>query len=234
MNLSFLNRFFSRSDRHGDAASGKGSSGRMKLMSGLAILAAVSVAAGGAYAYFNGHTRLKVNNFSIVGGERDVVMGEILEPNWDPATASNLAPTQSVPKDPRLKSGVDYSSYAFMKVIVPKAYGSTDLEEDYSYQDALRFEINDGWVPIADSNANANETSGHIYLYMYGSSRSNPTVLEAGGTTTPLFNEITVPDFVRVQAQSGSIDVEGFTEQYVGVDLDTAIADAIDWAAIRQ
>lgn len=65
-------------------------------------------------------------------------------------------------------------------------------------------------------------------------SSNHPTVLETRGTTTPLFNEVRVPDFVRVHAMSDSLDVEGFTEQSTGVSLSTAIADALEWAGISE
>jgi len=207
---------------------------KRKIITVASLVASLVVAAAGAYAYFNGHTLLKANNFNIVAGERDIMKGEIVEPNWDPANAVNLAPTMTVQKDPRLKSGVDYDSYAFMKVTVPKAEGSLNLEDDFELLDALSFTPNNDWVHIADANANSNPGSSRIYLYMYGTDRNNPTVLEAGGTTTPLFNEVRVPDFVRVHAMSGSLDVEGFTEQSTGVSLSTAIADALEWAGISE
>jgi hypothetical protein len=205
---------------------------RKKITSIVCIIAALAIACVGAYAYYNGHTAPKVNAFNLVGGERDVRKGEIIEPNWDADNAVDMVPTQTIPKDPQFQSGVDYDAYAFMKVEMPQAQASLELEEDYSYQDAFTYEVNDGWVLLGEKPSNASG-SDHVYLYMYGTDASTPTILPARGLTTALFDEITVPDFVRCVATSNTLDVEGFTEQSAGVPLATAIADAMTWARIQ-
>ena len=202
-----------------------------KIISIISIITALALACAGAYAYYNAHTAPKVNEFNLVGGERDLVKGEIVEPGWDADNAVDLVPTQTVAKDPQIRSGVDYEAYAFMKVEMPQAMASTELAEDYSYQDAFTYEVNDGWVLLGEKPSNESG-SDHVYLYMYGEDEDTPTLLAARGLTTALFDEITVPAFVRCMATSNSLDVEGFTEQSTGVSLATAIADAKTWARI--
>ena len=203
-----------------------------RILAAIGILAAIATVSAGAYAYFNGHTAPKVNRFNIVGGDHDIEKGEIVEPNWDPQNAVNLVPSQTVPKDPQFQSGVDYEAYAFMKVEMPQVRATLDPEGEYAYTDAFTYNVNDGWVLVGEKPTTS-EGGDHIYLYMYGANINTPTLLPANGRTTALFNEITVPDFARCLAKTGTLDIEGFSEQSAGVDLATALADAREWATIQ-
>ena len=204
---------------------------KKNLITTLALAASLVLAAGGAIAYFNAHTAPKANHFSIIGGNRDIVMGEIVEENWVEDNARNLVPNSTVAKDPKIHSGVDYETYAFMKLEVPQAFASIELEDDSEYMDALTFTVNDGWTLIGERpSVNG---SDRILLYMYGSDAETPTMLAAKGMTTAIFDSVTVPNFCRCRELATTFDVEGFTEQALGVDLATAVRDAKAWATVK-
>ena len=119
-----------------------------------------------------------------------------------------------------------------MKLEIPQAYAAIGLEDDYEYQDAFTFNVNDGWTLIGERPSNGNG-SVRTLLYLYGSDTQTPTMLAANGTTTTIFDQITVPNFCRCRALNSSFNVEGFMEQATGVDLATAVADAKAWASIQ-
>ena len=60
--------------------------------------------------------------FLIFGIIKKNYAGSILEPTWDSAgsemAAAELTPSQIVPKDPYIRSNVDWAAWAFMKVEV--------------------------------------------------------------------------------------------------------------------
>mgnify|MGYP004586391299 CR=1 FL=1 len=177
---------------------------------------------GGAYAYYSGTAATKENTFNIVAGQKDQEnAGTIEEPNWNPEDAKDLQPGQTVAKDPKIKSNVDYETWVFMKVEVPTLTAQKEGDADDKVYDAVTFTKNAGWTEIK-STPSAVAGTNSVYIYGYD------TKLAAQGETTTLFDNFTVQDFTKVaRGLSDSIDVSGTLIQTTGYDTQDAAATAL-------
>lgn len=124
-----------------------------------------ALGAGGIFAWFT-DTDVKENKFTI---SSDLV-GKIhvVEPGWDalpdtngpagvsngiPDAAENMAPTESVTKDPAVSNEAEIPVWAFAQVKVPTANVKV-LNEDgtppaaASMQELFTYEVNEGWVEV--------------------------------------------------------------------------------------
>lgn len=192
-----------------------------KLTALLAVLA-VSALGVGALSYYSGTAEKKQNDFNIVAGQKDQNdAGTIIEDKWNPDNAKNMQPGQIVEKNPVLKSNVEYTAQAFLKVNVPTVYAQLDGDaEDKIYDAAVPdFDTTSGkWKLIrASVSSTIDKKSEYIFGYV--------KPLPAGDRTTELFTYMTIPPFTHTNAFTGSVDISGSLIQTEGaVTLDDAVA----------
>lgn len=210
---------------------------RMKvaIVAGALSLTALTV----AIAYFSGVTDTKQNTFNIVAGEKNQEgAGTIIEENWVPEDAKNMQPGKTVAKDPKVQSNVDYDSYVYVVVDVPTMSAKMAGDDAEKTYDCITYTVNSGWTDVTDaleSTACADyvgasdvvgESSKYVYRY--------DTALEAGATTTTLFDNISVKDFDKIATSSsmpkieGSVDVYGYMIQTEGYETP---ADSLETVA---
>ena len=190
---------------------------------------------GKAYAYFSGISDLKLNQVSLVQGEIDqdgaIV---IIEPEWDARKeadegyAMEMQPGQTVVKDPQVESRVDYPCWVFVEVSIPEGTGILEKTDnpypyvtftgdgtDYTYGfEIVVPEINEGdWELYQRSNGK------NLISYVYGCR----TPLEAYGTTSPVFDSITVPKFKQFEGGENYLFIRAEAVQTEGCEtLDDA------------
>ena len=193
-----------------------------------AVLAIMLLATiGGAYALYTGTASKQENTFSIAAGSSDdSSAGTIEEPHWDETNATDLQPNnQNIPKDPKLKSNVDYKAWVFIKVEIPVLSGRKDGDTVDTVYDAVTIDDYDlaNWKLIKKTESHTLGTNS-VYIYGY------KTELAAKASTTPLFTSFSVPNFTKVNETAGgkftdSIDVSGAMISSDGtLTLDTAAA----------
>lgn len=166
---------------------------------------------GGAYSYYSGTAKQVQNTFNIVAGQKDQAnAGTIVELNWNQEKAKDLQPGQTVKKDPKVTSNVDYESWVFMKVEVPTLTAQKSGDTTDKVYDAVTFSKNSGWTEIKSTPSTKAGTNS-VYIYGYD------TKLAAHDTTTTLFDSFTVQDFTKVATPlSDSIDISGTFIQTTG------------------
>lgn len=179
---------------------------------------------GGAYSYYSGTAKQVQNNFNIVAGQANQIdnAGTVQEPNWNQEKAKDLQPGQTVKKDPKVTSNVDYESWVFMKVEVPTLTAQKSGDTTDKVYDAVTFSKNSGWTEIKSTPSTKAGTNS-VYIYGYD------TKLAAHGTTTTLFDSFTVQDFTKVAAGlTDSIDISASLIQTTGNATLDAAAQALN------
>lgn len=217
-----------------------------------------ALGAGGIFAWFT-DTDVKENKFTI---SSDLV-GKIhvVEPGWDalpdtngtdgagngiPDAAENMAPTESVTKDPAVSNEAEIPVWAFAQVKVPTANVKV-LNEDgtspetASMQELFKYELNDGWVevfknpafdtsqPVSTENPYYLDTgtaqvvgSNTVHTYICTSQLGAATAGEGdtlvAAKTANIFDSVKLVNLVESQGTSGaaSIIVAGHAIQAEG------------------
>ena len=178
------------------------------------LLGAATIA--GTVAYYSGFTEIEENQFNIVAGQKgESGTGTILEPNWDPDSTNALQPNMTVPKDPQLKSDAAYDTWVFMRVEMPTVSAQVEGEDAETVHDAFNYVVNEGWELIEVENSGQSDTAGTDSVYIYAYTKP----LAPGETTPSLFDEMTVPDYIKlsenltdsVDISAAMIQMEGFT-----------------------
>ncbi len=187
------------------------------------------------YAYFSGTSEIKINQLSIARGEQDQDGALIIvEPEWDAGKeadenyAMDMQPGESVVKDPRVESQIDYPCWVFVEVSIPEGTGILEKTDnpypyvtftgdgtDYTYGfEIVVPEINEGdWELYQRSNGK------NLISYVYGCR----TPLEAYGTTSPVFDSITVPKFKQFEGGENYLFIRAEAVQTEGCEtLDDA------------
>ena len=192
------------------------------------LLGAATIA--GTVAYYSGFTQTEENQFTIVAGEKNQSgAGTIEEPSWNPDDATDLQPNATVPKDPSIKSNLEYDAWAFIKVEMPTVSAQVEGDNADKVYDAFDYIYNSNdWILISTENSGKSDTAGtdSVYIYAY----KNP--LAAGGQTTTLFDEMTVPDYTKLlNGLEGSVDITGYLIQTEGFASYTDAAKELGFEA---
>lgn len=194
----------------------------------------------GTHALPNAHTSPQA-----LSGRSATVEGSIID-SWDegntPAgenSSSGLVPRARFHREVRLRSEADIETYGYILIEIPQVHAALEGEEPH-LQDALIPRINkDCFIPVG-SSANAgmlawihsltgtDPQKNKVCLYRYR------LPLRPGGTTPPLFTEVSVPDFSEAEALSGALGEQGFLIQREHLDETAADALACNWANVER
>ena len=199
------------------------SKGKTLVLAGILSTAAIT----GTLAFFSGKTETEYNHFSIVAGEAgEEGAGEIVEPSWNPENADGLTPNTTIPKDPYLKSNVEYEAWAFIKVEMPTAESQIEGEDSASVHDAFDYNINEDWVLIDIENTGKSDVAGENSVYIYAYKHKLP----GGDQTSTLFDELIVPNYISLpNGIRDSVDITGYLVQTEGFSSYTAAAAILDF-----
>ena len=191
-------------------------------LSAVAILA-LAVAGGVATAQFSGKIAMKRGSFNMTPGQQNQAgAGEIKEPSQDSngqtLAAEGLRAGQKADKDPYIVSNADWSSWAFMKVCIPKFEDGND---------ALILEnVSSNQVLLSD---NTSDPKIHTLIYGYKNrlEGGNSSKNEADrAKTDSLFTAFRVSDDAVSETFVGSLDVYGSLVQSESEDVKAAFKDA--------
>ena len=166
------------------------------------IVGAMALSVLGAYSAFTATTQTNVNIFNIVAGEDGQEAGEVTEPGWDEEKAKDLQPGETVPKNPKVVSSVNYESWVFMTVEIPTFHATLNDVEGVYDTVVPNFNADGKWTLIKSEKSSAAGTDSR---YTYGYNEK----VAGRGETSFLFTQFTVPDFSKTEAISDSIDVTG-------------------------
>lgn len=175
-------------------------------------------AISGAYALYSGYTQDVENTFTIKAGSSNETdeekVGSITEDKWDPDNADNLAPNQTVEKNPVFTSNAEYEAWVIVKVEIPTATMKLGDEATASVHDAVTLEGIDttGWKKVGEE---VSSVAGSNSVYYFG----YQTALNKGDFTTELFTSIKVPDISELTTNlTDSVDVSATIIQSEGYD----------------
>ena len=112
------------------------------------IVGAMALSVLGAYSAFTATTQTNVNTFNIVAGEDGQEAGEVTEPGWDEEKAKDLQPGETVPKNPKVVSSVEYESWVFMTVEIPTFHATLNDVEGVYDTVAPNFNADGRWTLI--------------------------------------------------------------------------------------
>lgn len=197
------------------------------MVAGFLCLFAVSGIRSG-YAYFSGTSEMKINHLSIAKGEQDQEGAIIIvEPEWDARKeadenyAMDMQPGESAIKDPRVESCIDYPCWVFVEVMIPEEMGTLEKADnpyeyvtligegtDYTYA----FEIVVPQINEEDWKLYQRSNGKNLISYVYG----YKTPLEAYGTTSPVFDTITIPEFKQFEGGENYIMIRAKAVQTEG------------------
>lgn len=152
-----------------------------KVILALALIAVLAL--GGTLAYLSVETKPINNQFTFIGAGQDGIDAVLFEPNWDPATALNLAPNAVVKKDPTVGNTGAIDIYTAIKVEFLD--GNNKLLSDDDMLQFLRLVTlnnygRNGWRLCLKPGAKASMT---WYFTV---------PLQKGFATQPLFDSVTV------------------------------------------
>ena len=189
----------------------------------LACLGLVGIlGVGGVAAYFT-DSEEAVNKFTF--GQIDI---DVTEPNFDEdKTHENTLPNEVITKDPTItvaESSLD--AYAFFEVTLPevtaKVAGDDGTVSAEAKHPLFSYELNEGWTEIGTGTNNGDGTITHVYAYGSGSAM---TALSAGESTTALFDEVKVLNFVEgsdFTQDEQNITVKGYAIQTTDIGDSTS------------
>lgn len=178
----------------------------------IAIACACALALVGVFAYLTATDQVK-NIF----GFADKLDIEVVEPNWDPANAQNLLPTQTVTKDPALHNPNKADVYVFADVVIPQkdivtANADGTLNES-AVVDLFSYELNDGWT-LKDTLAGDDGTVTYRCVYN--------DVVPAGETSGSIFDQVAIVNYVNEQFNTEElaqqIVINGYASQATGFE----------------
>lgn len=179
----------------------------MKKVNAILVAGALMLSSAGAYSAFMATTDTKVNTFNIVEGGGEA--GKIVEPGWDEENAKDMQPGKVVVKDPKVISTASYEAWVFLTVEIPTFQAT--LNDKAGVYDTVtpNFNADGKWTLIKSEKSSAAGTNSK-YTYGYNEKVS------AGGETTALFTQFSVPDFSKTEAITDSIDISGRMMQTEG------------------
>lgn len=165
------------------------------------------VAAGGALAYLTA-SDTATTEFSL---NTDMAIS-LSEPAWKAEGAMNLAPTQTVAKDPRIANEGSIPIYAMAQVKVPVFTGNVADDAGGSQPvadaDLFSYAVNAGWNRTGSPQL---EEGFRTYTYVYDDA------VQPQGSTVPVFDEVTLANLAApTDLSSASITVTGFGIQTLG------------------
>ena len=147
----------------------------------LALLCIViAYSAQGSIAYF---TSRDIEDTIFTIGEVDI---QVIEPSWDPGIEHIIAPLASYDKDPLVVNTGSNDAYVRMHVRI----SDYDVFAKQGYNPMDMVSIDDRWV-IQGTPKIMDNTITYTYAYTQ--------ILEVGNQTKPLFNKVTMPDFVNAE-----------------------------------
>lgn len=170
---------------------------KMKILA-IAVVLITILTIGGISAYFtDGDT---VTNTFTVGK----ISLDLREPDWNPDSAGDMTPNQTVKKNPQVVNDGANEEFVFAEVIVPyeklrtanndgtmNAAADTEL---YSYT------VNAGWHQMSRTQNTSAKTV--TYLYVYGTA-DVCTALAVGSTTPAVFNAVKFANVIEDQSLEG-------------------------------
>ena len=169
------------------------------------------------FSYFTDE-EAKRNRLS-VSGDLDI---ELLEPSWDEERAQAMKPGQTVPKDPTVRNRSETAAgWVFVDIVVPRAEvvvfdEETGAIEGPAERDLFVFDAEgSGWTPMKSFVAQLEDRHASVYRFAW------PQVLEAGETTAPIFESITLVNLVNDQGQAGRHVVGAIGRGIQGVGFPT-------------
>lgn len=180
------------------------------------VMGMLTLSVLGAYSAYTSVTETKSNTFNIVAGGDGSPAGRVEEPNWNVEEGKDMLPLKTVAKDPKVVSTANYETWVFLTVEVPTFQAALDGKEGVYDTVVPNFNADGKWTEIkSEKSSIAGENSKYTYGYK--------EKVAAGGETSSLFTQISVPDFTKTEGISGSIDVYGKMIQTEGFnDLDAA------------
>lgn len=198
----------------------------------LSLALVATMAIGGTLAYMSATTGEKENRFIAAAG----ISGQIAEPKWDgkdfdgtdvaqpisplgKELAQTYYPTLVIPKDPTLKNtSEDLDVWMAMKV----TYVSNEEESAVDARDYVdTIQMDGNWELV-----NVKGTDSEFYLY-------KTTVAKENGTTTPLFNEVTIKStLLNNYLENFKIHVSGYAVQG-DLDKDKAVEELAGLAELE-
>lgn len=169
------------------------------------------------FSYFTDE-EAKRNRLS-VSGDLDI---ELLEPSWDEERAQAMKPGQTVPKDPAVRNRSETAAgWVFVDIVVPRAEvvvfdEETGAIEGPAERDLFVFDAEgSGWTPMKSFVAQLEGRRASVYRFAW------PQILEAGETTAPIFESITLVNLVNDQGQAGRHVVGAIGRGIQGVGFPT-------------
>ena len=198
------------------------------------ILACLLIGGTVALSAYSGRTDKVENTFNLVEGPKDQSgAGTILEPTLDSTGSATAAagptPNQIVPKDPYIRSNMDWAAWTFMKVEVPIFTEAPNTGKETAT--LLNVNADGKWTLISDI------TSGDTRALIYGYNKILPgnnstKTEEEQAKTSSLFNSFQIADGISLDSTyTGSIKVTGTLVQSQGYE---SITDAATDAGMNN
>ena len=205
----------------------KKSSKKKRSMAVAGVLAGC-LALGGTLAYLT-DTDSVTNRFT-VDTDLDI---QLVEPTWTalpdaddngiPDAAENMAPTQTVDKDPIVENIGTVDAWIAAKVKVPVFTGEMLNDEgkvvSVTDQDLFTYEVNEGWTQVGEATV---EDGYRVYTYVYanmlaGATGEGETAVIA--KTASIFDEVTLANLTHdIGVTDTQIDVDAYAIQALGFD----------------
>lgn len=181
------------------------------------------LAAGGAFAYFTDSA--SVENWFHVNNSKNAVNVEPVESQWNADDATNVAPLQTLAKDPKVANVGELPVYAMIQVGMPlftgDVTGADGAIEEVADADLFTYEVNEGWTQFGEP---VMKDGKRVYTYLH----ADP--VPAKGESAALFDSVTMINLANtVEDIDDSIDVECFGNQAEGFE---SAEDA--WAAYQK
>lgn len=205
----------------------KNSRAKKVLLMATSCVLVAGISVGATLAYLTAKTNDKDNKFKASGG----IKGEVLEPTWDVSKATNFAPGDEIPKDPKIDNDTsDANVWVGAKIEFFLDVGNGDEEVDYAT--FSKFATLTGWVGTDWNELSSTKTNDKASYYFYNKlllADTNNATDEMDGNnykTNTLGNHITgsqttdnTTDLFTKVTPAGGIDIN---PKYVASNPNTA------------
>lgn len=135
----------------------------------------------------------------------------LTEPSFDPASAKDVAPMQTVAKDPTITTTGSVDAYVAADVKVPVFSGNSIVEGAIAQRadaDLFSYATNDGWTRVGDPVL---KDGFRTYRYVYDAK------LAAGDATPSIFDGVTLANLTEdVGISDTTIDITAYAIQSEG------------------
>ena len=160
------------------------------------IIAIVILVTGGVFAYLTS-TDHKSNIFTVGS-----IKISLTEPNWNPSSAQDFLPGDSISKDPKINNIGRNSAYVYLKVVNPLIELSNNTEGPL-----FNYTTNTGWTQLSTTD----DCGYRITTYYYD------TALNPNASTASLFNSVTIADYSSEldEIQEIAINAYGIQSNYL-------------------